>query len=117
MHILNLLRPLLLGAAALLWACAIPALAHDWYPLECCSSMDCAPVEHSERLTGPATANLFGRTPSASLGMLVTSKYGTVLVPADFPRRESKDNRQHVCMRPTSTGQMKLLCIFDPPGS
>ena len=23
---------------------AIPALAHSWYPLACCSNMDCFPV-------------------------------------------------------------------------
>ncbi len=75
------------------------AYAHDWYSWECCSGIDCAPVEHVE-----------GR----SFELIVTSKYGSVKVPATFPRRESKDNRMHVCMR-REDGQMKLICIFLPP--
>jgi hypothetical protein len=53
--------------------------------------------------------------------MAVTTKHGNVVVPADFPRRESKDHRMHACMRPSgpaSTDQarpMRLICIFMPP--
>lgn len=64
--------------------------------------MDCAPVEHVY---------------SGSFAMVVTTKQGTVVVPATFPRRESKDNRMHVCMRRDETGKMKLLCLFLPPAS
>jgi hypothetical protein len=38
-----------------------------------------------------------------------------VVVPANFPRRESKDHRMHVCMRPGQGGSMRLICIFLPP--
>jgi hypothetical protein len=38
-------------------------------------------------------------------------------VPANFPRRESKDNQMHACMRRTAEGSMRLLCIFMPPAS
>ena len=63
--------------------------------------MDCAPVERAEVQEG---ANL-----------LVTSKHGTGIVPATMPRRESKDHRMHVCMRPSSDGQMRIICVFLPP--
>src|SRR5689334_23246835 len=69
------------------------AIAHDWYPYECCSAMDCAVVDKTE--TVPAdkfTSNLLGGSPAfASIPLLVvTTKHGTVVVPANFPRRESK---------------------------
>ena len=48
--------------------------------------------------------------------MLVTTKHGSVVVPANFPRRESKDNRMHACMRPAPSGGMRLICIFMPAG-
>jgi hypothetical protein len=78
---------------------ATSAYAHDWYPWECCGGFDCAPVDHVK-----------GRSPN----MIVTSKHGSVAVPATFPRRDSKDNRMHVCMRRESSG-MKLICLFIPP--
>jgi hypothetical protein len=94
-----------------------PAFAHDWYPMECCHGMDCAPVDKVEVLPGAAMAT-FGLAPQTGPSeMLVTTRHGTVLVPADFPRRESKDNRMHVCMRPTGNGGMRLLCIFMPPST
>ena len=102
---------------AALLAAATPAAAHDWYPMECCHAMDCAPVEKVEMLPGPAIASLLrssgAGTPSAA--MLVTTKHGSVVVPANFPRRESKDNRMHACMRPGQSGTMRLICIFLPP--
>lgn len=126
-----------LWAAALIAAVApaAPAMAHDWYPLECCHSMDCAPVDKVEIIQPalPAASSFVG-TPAIAAppsAMLVTSKNGTVLVPANFPRRESKDHRMHVCMRPLppaerrtsgsgpstpgDPGNMWLICIFMPP--
>ena len=104
---------------AALLAAATPAAAHDWYPMECCHAMDCASVEKVEILQGPAMASMLGATTSTpmSSSMLVTSKHGTVIVPANFPRRESKDHRMHVCMRPGEGGNMRLICIFMPPSS
>lgn len=80
---------------------ATPAIAHDWYPIECCQGMDCAPVEHAEVQEGST--------------LVVTSRHGTGVVPASMPRRESKDNKMHVCMRPTGNGQMRIICVFLPP--
>jgi len=101
---------------AALIATATPAAAHDWYPLECCHGLDCAPVDKVEMIQGPAMASMLGTATSTPIGsMLVTTKHGTVIVPANFPRRESKDSRMHVCMRPGEGGSMRLLCIFMPP--
>jgi hypothetical protein len=79
-----------------------PATAHEWYPFECCHEMDCAPVEHVSHVQDQ---------------LFVTTRLGSVMVPASFPRRESKDNRMHVCMRPGVGGAMRLICIFLPPPS
>jgi len=107
--------------AALLVA-ATPAAAHDWYPLECCHALDCAPVDKVEILPGPAFSGILGTPAHASVlgAMLVTTKHGSVVVPANFQRRDSKDHRMHACMRPSSDpksdgGAMKLICIFLPP--
>lgn len=107
-------RRWLLGA---LLAAATPAAAHDWYPMECCSGMDCAPVEKVEILQAPAIASFLPSPAQASPvgGMLVTTKHGSVVVPANFPRRESKDSRMHACMRPDQSGGMRLICVFLPP--
>lgn len=92
-----------------------PAIAHDWYPIECCSGLDCAPVEKAEILRSSIYAGI-AALPSQSAGdLVVTSKHGSAVVPPDMPRRESKDNRMHVCMRPQSNGQMKVICVFLPP--
>ena len=102
---------------AVLLATATPATAHDWYPMECCSGMDCAPVEKVEMIPSPGIASLLS-TPAQAMplgAMLVTTKHGSVVVPANFPRRESKDGRMHACMRPGQGGTMRLICIFMPP--
>jgi hypothetical protein len=100
-------------------AAATPAAAHDWYPMECCSARDCADVEKVEMLPGPSIASMLAAPAQADSlgGMLVTTRHGSVVVPANFPRRESKDNKMHACMRPSDTGGMRLLCIFLPPAS
>ncbi len=97
-----------LFAAAL---AATPASAHDWYPLECCHNQDCAAVEKVEMLPTPTAEGPGG----PGMSMVVTTKYGSALVPATFPRRESKDHRMHACMLPDGEGRMRLICIFMPP--
>jgi hypothetical protein len=84
------------------------ARAHDWYPMECCHSMDCAPVANVGTITSTALGN---ELPA----LVVTTKHGTAVVPATFPRRESKDGQMHACMRPGEGGAMRLICLFVPP--
>jgi hypothetical protein len=92
---------------------ATPAAAHDWYPLECCHEMDCAPVDRTEIVPTPTSDPR--ETAAGQPAMVVTTKHGSVLVPGNFPRRESKDHRMHACMMPGVGGQMQLICIFMPP--
>jgi hypothetical protein len=95
---------------------ATPAAAHDWYPMECCHDMDCAPVDHAETVPETPTADQGKGAPNRSPpSMRVTTRHGSVVVPGNFPRRESKDHRMHACMAPGLGGQMQLICIFMPP--
>jgi hypothetical protein len=97
---------LILGASVL--ALATAGQAHDWYPEECCQAKDCAPVE-----SWPFSQ----QAQTGSLPLLsVTAKHGTAIVPQDLPRRESKDNRMHACMRAGWGGAKRIVCIFVPPG-
>ena len=87
--------------AAALATSSLTAAAHDWYPQECCHFNDCAPVDRVEQ-SGPG-------------GMTVTSRHGTAVVPESMPRRESRDQRMHVCMQPGRGGSMRVICVFIPP--
>ncbi len=94
---------------------ATTAAAHDWYPMECCSGMDCAPVEKVE-IVPMQSAGIMG-TQTLPGTMLITTKHGSVIVPANFPRRESKDNRMHACIRSSAGGNVRLICLFMPPST
>ena len=100
---------------AALLAAATPAAAHDWYPMECCHAMDCAPVEKVE-IISLQSAGIMGSAPLPG-SMLITTKHGSVIVPANFPRRESKDNQMHACIRPSTGGTPRLICLFLPPST
>ena len=80
------------------------ASAHSWYPWECCHELDCAPVDKVQS------------APELD-GLIVTSKVGTALVPASFPKRPSLDSRMHVCLSKDASGATKVLCVFLPPES
>jgi hypothetical protein len=94
-----------LAAAAAIWAGTGAGHAHDWYPVECCHSTDCAPVDSVGQIVPTG-----GGVPQ----LVVTSRHGTAVVPQDLPRRPSKDNRMHVCMR-NLNGTTYVLCLFVPP--
>ena len=99
-------RLLLFVAALVAYASGVGgARAHDWYPIECCQAVDCAPVESGGQIVPTG-----GGVPQ----LVVTSKHGTAIVPQDLPRRTSRDNRMHVCMR-FSNGTMSIRCLFVPP--
>jgi hypothetical protein len=83
-----------------------PAKAHEWYPHDCCHGGDCATVDNVTRIV-PAGG---GET-----RLVLTSKHGTAILPPDFPLRESKDHRMHVCMRPSLYGGMGITCVFMSP--
>jgi hypothetical protein len=83
-----------------------PTWAHSWYPKDCCHDRDCAPVESMVQ---------FVPTGGSAPQLLVTSKHGRVLIPRDFPVRESRDSRMHVCMRHNEFGKLEVMCLFMPP--
>jgi hypothetical protein len=80
----------------------------SWYPQECRYYSDCLPVE---TMTG-----LF-RAGEGGLQLVVTSKRGAAVVPADLPVQQSKDSRMHVCMQYDAFGAMEATCLFLPPGA
>lgn len=103
-----------MGALLAIALVATPANAHDWYPVECCSGLDCAPVEKSEVVRETMHADmmsLFGGAPPLAGGLRVTTQHGTAIVPPTLTPRESKDHRMHACIRAG-----KVICIFLPPG-
>lgn len=100
----------------------VKVMAHESgamnYDIECCSSMDCAPVDKVEIVPSQhAMASMFASPAIAAplSNMVVTTKHGTVVVPANFKHRESKDGRMHACLRPMGGGVMRLICLYMPP--
>jgi hypothetical protein len=87
---------------------AFPAAAHSWYPRECCRDYDCAPVETLTQLLSSRRG-----TPQ----LVVTSKHGKAIVPRNFPVRDSKDGRAHVCMQYDPFGDLYVVCLFMPPSA
>lgn len=80
------------------------------YPMECCSAVDCAPIEHADSSALYEAGNAL--VPSV---LTITTRHGTAVVPANFPRRDSKDGRSHACMRSDGNGGMRLVCYFVAP--
>lgn len=95
----------LVSLAALAGAlAALPAaLAHDWYPLECCSDKDCAPADTVVR--------------RGDGSYLVTARGMSAVIPADYSKwRRSPDGRMHICIRKLRSGAEYLVCAFRGPG-
>jgi hypothetical protein len=94
----------IIAALALLVVIAVarPARAHEWYPRECCSEQDCAPVTDVSFVAADV-----GSLPV----MIVTTKFGTKPLAPETKVASSKDSRMHACIY-----QGKLLCLFLPPG-
>lgn len=88
------------------------ALAHSWYPKECCDDRDCAPVISKVLLENGDYE--------------VTTKIGKALLPKNFKAfGASEDNAEHACMMPTymtdqweeatpSNYNYSLICYFVP---
>lgn len=89
-----------------------PAHAHGWYPPECCHDMDCAPVTQAAHVAGALMGNSLVATPPL---LMVTTRHGYVVVPHNFPIKQSKDGQMHACMRRDAVGAMVLICLFMPP--
>ena len=86
-----------LVAAIALWPA--PVAAHSWYPKECCSGNDCAPVEKATWLVSAG-----GGSPQ----LVVTSGVGTAIVPHNLPVH---DSRMAACTSAFKTsGSFASLC-------
>ena len=95
----------LIASALLAAGPAFPAHAHSWYPADCCSGEDCAPVEALAWVT-PADAE--------QPRLVVTTARGQAIIPYGFPVKPSQDSRMHVCMMYDHFGEMTVLCVFMP---
>lgn len=93
---------------AILLALAGPALAHSWYPYECCHERDCAPVKP-------------GRWRSVQGGWQIVIHPGEHPMAGDAPRsyfvafkdaRPSPDKQFHLCLNLAR----EVLCAFAPSG-
>ncbi len=77
-----------------------PALAHLWYPKECCNDQDCFRATSVVQL------------PDGSLRM--TAGPIKVTVPPDFEKFPSQDNDAHVCVYSDLQGRYRPRCVFLP---
>ena len=91
----------MLALAALLSLTGL-AVAHSWYPAECCHDQDCMRVDKAERLS------------DGSIRMRAGSI--EVLVPKGFLQQPSQDNDIHVCVYRGLTG-WEPQCVFMPAGT
>jgi hypothetical protein len=80
------------------------ARAHSWYDQDCCHDNDCGPVLYS---------SFVASDPSSLPSRVVTTKFGTAVIPRDFKRiRPSQDGQEHACI----IGG-RLICLYQPPNS
>jgi hypothetical protein len=84
---------------AALVASILPAEAHSWYPLECCSGQDCHEVDSVTEL------------PDGNAKVQVGND--SVLVPRSLKRRPSPDGHYHLCYRKWG-GATFVHCFFEP---
>lgn len=86
------------AAATVAWSLGHgDARAHDWYPYDCCSDKDCAPIAESAVQFTPA-------------GWLVRRTGETI--PFDAVRT-SPDGQFHLCSR-GGKPDGKTICLFTP---
>ena len=79
------------------------AWAHSWYPVECCTGLDCRKVDSMEYL------------PDGSLRMVFSGQ--EVIVPKGFRQQPSQDMDAHVCVYRNALGRWAPRCVFIPTGA
>ena len=77
-----------------------PALAHFWYPKECCNDQDCFRVSSMKR--------------QADGSLKIEAGHISVVVPPGYAARPSQDNDAHVCVYRDLRGQYHARCVFLP---
>lgn len=76
--------------------------AHNWYDSYCCNDNDCSEVLSKEN------------TEHGS--WIITSKKGMVLVPYDFPKKPSLDDKEHICIY-FDGYKLVVRCYYVPSGT
>jgi hypothetical protein len=96
-------------AVALALGITEPALSdtrlRSFYPNECVAIDQCAPVDGVTWLVQPDVS---------TTQRFVSSVHGRAFVPRNFPVRESKDERVHVCLRYDPFGSLEVTCLLVP---
>ena len=76
---------------------ATPAMAHSWYPKECCGVSDCAPADAVVRRSDGS--------------YLISVRDISVLIPTDYEGWQgSPDGRIHICV-----SEYVVFCAFRGP--
>jgi hypothetical protein len=97
-------------AAGFVLLAAWAARAHEWYPPECCSERDCAPVAARDVIEGnggwtiTVRAGAHPQLPRGGMDRAFFVPYRAA--------RPSPDGRAHICLGATLT----VLCAFTPQG-
>jgi hypothetical protein len=98
----------ILLAAVIAIAPGPPALAHSWYPKECCSDRDCMPAD--------------GIASDARGHRIVLVGARRIWIPNGLAARPSPDGRVHICFRVVA-GELDNstftvpICLFVPAQS
>lgn len=101
-------RPLRLGAACVVFLFGMghgpPSAAHEWYPVECCSGLDCAPVSGDVDVT-------------ATKGGWRINATGEVLPFGDPRVRQTPAEAHDAYHRCSVSGNVmgRTICLFVPP--
>lgn len=96
-----------LSLALLLAAGAAETRAHEWYPAECCSGRDCAPIS-AETVTESRHGYLITVAPGGH-PMWPASKAAPLHVDVGYGKaRTSPDGKFHLCIGETGN----VLCFF-----
>lgn len=93
---------MLLRALIILVLLNLPAMAHEWYPWECCSDNDCAPIPLSQ-------------TPKEEAGGFTLTDGRHILY---RELKASPDGQWHLCeeKREADPRKRKILCLYAPVG-
>ena len=91
-------------AVAMPLLAATHAVAHEWYPHECCHDQDCGVVTELTFLPDG--------------GMKIRTDTGFAVVPRGFSIRPSRDSKAHACLRQNGPDVEHLgwvvVCLFLP---
>lgn len=103
----------LLPVSALLCMLVDPAASHihidadartaDWYPPDCCHDKDCRPVTSVEE--------------KRNMLWMTTTDGFTIAVDPRQSRRQSGDDRWHVCIASDDLNEVFVRCVFEPARS